>query len=784
MTIGRFRASALVAAIVTIAVSGSSAHALTSSEVKCITSIAKASQNFVKSKLKLLQKCKNANLKDASCPAPAGDKVSKLEDKLTGAIGKACGTMNAFNISNMGFPGPCTDANPGNGFTLSDIQDCMKTSHTAIVDEMIDLEFDSSLTSVPPADAKCQAEVAKQGGAITICVLKNIQKCRNNVMKGKLTGVPPDLCATNDPKTAAAIQKCEDKLAAGLAKKCTAAQIASLKVCTPDQTDLGAASTCLVDTHTVLTDGPEIAIAPDLIDYEYAARGGICGDGLLNNLNEECDGASDAACPGLCGTALVPDGFFACLCKDKPRMNVAEHADADTDNGWLGLSVDGDVVEGGGYIVDLYDCDGGTGLCNAGPSCSLAPHSPCSVPYEAANGTTSDSICAGLGQGVCRKERTATGPHCYLDINKKCSLTLTPTAAPCNSPGDFCVRTFHGAPVAAAAGGISVCNTSTFMEDVVGTVNLNTNESSFKVRQGAVTRLAITQNKPCPVCGNFCAISRNRCTTDGDCNGQGPCITTSLCSDGPRKDKACRGTPPFGGPITFFGTTSIDCPPDTQIITDSAGLGLDINANPRTTGSVTLPPTFPCTNAGHSNNRCVGGGSEGRLCTTASECPGGTCNPQCFCSGQSKPNGCADACVGGSSDMEPCSADIDCPGGGFCHPSDCRVNLADTDSNQEGECSAGPVDKYCSVTSWHTCSTDAQCQTPLCTDCQIGETCQTTLRQCFVNSGITRTGTPGYPDRESAAVYCVPANNVTINGTAGFPGPGALIQREVVTVVP
>jgi hypothetical protein len=301
-----------------------------------------------------------------------------------------------------------------------------------------------------------------------------------------------------------------------------------------------------------------------------------------------------------------------------------------------------------------------------------------------------------------------------------------------------------------------------------------------------VTRLAIAGTKPCPVCGNFCAVSRNRCTTDGDCGGQGPCITQSLCSDGARKDKACRATPPFGGPITFFGTTSIDCPATTQDITNPPGL--DINADPRTTHSVTLLPTFPCTNIGSSDNRCVGGTSEGRTCTTASECPSGTCNPQCFCSGQSKPNGCNSACVGGSNEMESCAADSDCPGG-FCHPSDCRANPSDTDSNQEGVCPAGPIDRFCSITTWHTCSgsgpaADAQCNPPLCADCQVGETCEPALRQCFVNSGITRTGTPGYPERETAGVYCVPANNPTINGTAGFPGPGALIQRETVTIVP
>ncbi|MEO6028791.1 MAG: hypothetical protein ABIR79_18150 [Candidatus Binatia bacterium] len=783
MTIGQTRVSILAGVILSITLPAPSAHALLGpTQLKCVQAVAKGSLGIIKGKLKLLQKCENANLKDGSCSAPEAAAVTKLETKLAATIDKAC-TLNNFALSLAGYPGPCADANPGDGFTTSDLKDCIKTSHTAIIDSMIALEYDSSVTGpLVSADLKCQAEIGKQSAGLTLCVLKAVGKCRIDVLKEKLVGVPPDLCATNNPKTLAAIQKCEAKVTAGIAKKCTTPQIASLKVCTPDQPNAASAATCLTDTHTDLTDGPEIAAPADLIDYVFAARGGVCGDNIVNNLNEECDGTDDSGCPGLCGTPLTPDGFFACLCKDKPRLVVAEHSDADTDNGWLGLSVDGDVVEGGGYIVDLYDCDGG-GLCNAGPSCSLPPHSPCGVPESAAVGTTSDSVCAGLGEGTCRKERTATGPHCYSDINKKCSLTnAAQNTATCNAPGDFCVTTPHGAPVAAAAGGVSVCNVSTFSEDVVGTLNLLGGTSSLKVRQRARTHLAIQGDKPCPVCGGFCGVSRDKCAVDADCGGEGPCITEAICSDGTRKDKACRRTPPFGGDIPFFGTTSSDCPPSTQIIAGLGG-GLDINPNPRTTGSVTLLPTFPCTSIGASGNRCLGGSSEGRSCTTASECPGGTCNGQCFCSGQVQPNPCAAACVGGSSDSAGCSADTDCPGG-FCHNFDCRVDPSDLDSNQEGICTAGPVDKFCSVTTYHTCSTAAQCTPPNCADCQLGETCDARARACFVNSGITRTGTPGTPDRETAAVYCVPANDSAINTSAGFPGPGALIQREYVQSVP
>jgi hypothetical protein len=111
-------------------------------------------------------------------------------------------------------------------------------------------------------------------------------------------------------------------------------QISNLNICTPDQTDKASAATCLIDAETVRLDGTEIIVPPDLIDFEYAVRGGLCGDGIVNNLNEECDVPDDSACPGQCGTAVTPDGYFACLCKTKPRMVTSEHTDADTDNGW------------------------------------------------------------------------------------------------------------------------------------------------------------------------------------------------------------------------------------------------------------------------------------------------------------------------------------------------------------------------------------------------------------------------------------------------------------------
>jgi hypothetical protein len=51
-------------------------------------------------------------------------------------------------------------------------------------------------------------------------------------------------------------------------------------------------------------------------------------------------------------------------------------------------------------------------------------------------------------------------------------------------------------------------------------------------------------------------------------------------------------------------------------------------------------------------------------------------------------------------------------------------------------------------------------------------------RNCFVNTGITRQGVAGVPDRVSAATFCIAQLPLapSINTTAGLPGPGAITQ--------
>lgn len=765
-------ASALALAVGT-QVAQAQQNQLSTDARKCLESIAKNGGKFVKGKLKAKQKCIEANLKAlGDClPADIDATVAALVVKLNDGIAKKCGPLDPLNfgVGFIGFPGKCVDANPNDGFTLSDIQTCIHDTHEESVDAMLDIEYGTTVGPiVDSALLNCQKTLGKSAAKFLTTKLKAIQKCRNGLNSGKLAGFAAKSCATADSKTQSTIGKADSKARAKIGGKCTDAQILALDVCNPDATTLLEAQDCLIATHGAAADDPD-PIASDLIDFEYATQA-VCGDNILNSLDEECDGTEDAACVGNCG---APDGNFPCLCLDKQRERVIEHSNSDLDNGWTGQSHDSGVVEGGGYVADLYDCDNLTDFdCTVGPSCTLPPNPACST----------DAQCAFFSLGTCRKERTAVGPHCWLNVQQSCTSDVD-----CSGTGNFCKKTFHGPPLPLSAGGISVCVLNLFSEDVVGTKNLTTGAGAVRIRQGSITFLTGTASRPCPVCGGFCGApaggDRRKCTTNADCTGvpgSPPCVTDSICSFGPNVDQECRPDPPFGGPTALFGNPSVDClpPPGSRI---SPPNGLDILFNPASTATVTLLPTVQCDDLAFDDKRCAGGLNNGAACAVDSECPLATCNHQCFCPNagaqKQKPNDCDAACVGGANDTASCTDDSECPTG-FCHLADCRLSFGS--GGNDGGCTNTNEGK-CSVSQYRSCLADAACQSPACTDCEPGETCIITSKNCFVNSGIIRQGTAHPTDPVSAAIFCIaPTNQSSVDSTAGLPGPGALTQPATV----
>ena len=758
-------------------------------KLECQRSIGTAAKRFVRQGLKLEEDCRLAELAlDGTCSAPDPGRVAKLRGKLNAALAKRCA---AVDLAALGFPGPCPD-DTGGDFDVFDLQECIRLTHEAVIASLADVEVDPDLVSgsVDVDTVACQKRIANSGVRFVDTVLKSVQRCRHAILAGKVTGIDPATCATADAKTRESIADARATAVRRILGRCNDARVLDLQVCEPDPPgNAAAAAECVLDAKRAAVDSTS---PPGLIQYEYqpwptptpTASSAHCGDGVVNRIVEECDGADDAACPGRCGAA---NGFFECLCSDKKRVRVVEHNGSDLDIGWMGLSHESDIVEGGGYVTDLWDCDGPAGpdtVCIVGPSCSLPPHSPCGStkngvaakvgpPYE-----DGDAICNALGQGTCRKTRGgATGPHCEIDFKKECDDDTQ-----CTTPGDRCVRPFHGPPLPLTAGGIQVCIHNLMAEDIVGTEDLATGAGALRIRQIARTFAGGTAASPCPVCGGFCASStattvdpggRLPCAGDADCRTPPyVCVLEPVCSFGQNKDKPCRPNPPFGGPTKIFGNPSLDCPMSPAATHYGSP---DVLFNPATTGSLSLPSSVACTSPGFSGKVCVRGASDGRPCAAESECPDGECRHQCTCPNQVAPNACMAACVGGANDASPCDADDECPGG-FCHAGDCRLDPTDTSSTEEGRCTVGPIDRRCSVTTYRSCVSDAECQpSPTCPGCRAGEQCMNSARPCFLNP-IVRTGVPGTPDRIGVATFCVPRAGPPVDGVAGLPGPGALTQ--------
>ncbi len=735
--------SGAVAVVVAVGFSASQAHAnLSAALLPCQKIIAKAAQKYLKSVIKIKQKCNNANLKSpGSCTAPDSAKLTKAEGKLRSSIDKKCGGLSTSQIEDqnpfgLAFPGPCPDSD-GGSFSLTNLEDCMLLRHGEKADEMLTEQYGSASGPLDTAVLKCQIGAAKAAAKFLSSKLKCLEKkCRSQLDLNRLTINPAD-CEI-EPATAACIQKAVTKLDSGVSKKCTDTDIAALDICTSGSATVADAQQCLNQAHE--------DAANFLINIEHPAAPS-CGDEVVNQPTEECDGTDDSACPGLCGAS---DGFFPCLCTNIPRSFNRYDQNADLETGWTGQSHDGKVVDGGGYFASISHCgDLGPNICLTGPACvATAQH------------CRDDSDCPGADTCVATQLRTL--PHCADNAKEACricnggsrggQLCLVDGDCPagtclsCTS-GAECVFSFNGFPLPIAGGGTSVCVVDTLVEDVFGTVNKVTGESSEFLRENSKTFLSKSVPMPCPVCGGFCASAKGLaglCWADSDCPTGDTCILSRVCNDGPNKGKPCSPLPPRGGPTAGFGSTSLDCPPDPgQNISD---LGLDIAYDPFVTGVVTVSASFTCTNfkicAGNQSACTVDGDCptgqvcksicSGSLepCTTSADCPGTeTCDQKCagtgeeclgvpdcptgqlctqpircFIAGQKRPNDCNAACIGGPDDGVQCSTGTDCSSL-ECRPAVCRLNARDPDN---------PGPKKCSV-SLSTCTATS--------DCPSGETC-------------------------------------------------------------
>ncbi|MCC6763900.1 MAG: hypothetical protein IT293_04475 [Deltaproteobacteria bacterium] len=339
------------------------AHALLGkAQYTCQTAVAKEAIRFLGPLLRLHQACRDANLAaPGSCAAPDSDAVAKLRARLAAGIRKHCdfGALSPPNLLVIGYPGPCPDPDPSNGFIVDDLIACIQGSHESRIGGvcgggtnlgescgtlgdcpdagpgtlcrgLLSVQYDPETTGPLSSSArKCQQTIAKSSSKLLVTIQKSIQKCRSNLLDCefhedelvcKLSGFGAADCATADPRTAAAIGKAEQQLRARVEKACAPSDLPVIGICEPDQPTIGDGIDCLIDAIRDIVDNPDPdpGAVPDLGDFVYATAA-VCGDRRVNTPAEECDGTSDAACPGQCGDPL---GLFACQCADVPRARA------------------------------------------------------------------------------------------------------------------------------------------------------------------------------------------------------------------------------------------------------------------------------------------------------------------------------------------------------------------------------------------------------------------------------------------------------------------------------
>jgi hypothetical protein len=765
-------------ALLAIAVCVSSAGATTQ---KCQRTIAKASSQFVQSKVKALSKCEAAGIKAgvaATCPdVKASDSIAKATTKLSASIGKACGGVDKICggdftdedlPATLGWPAECPNFERGTCTnTIVDcdgIATCLACLGEASVDQAIDLYYeDLALPSTGDLN-KCQTSIGKATAAFLGAKTKALQKCWDARLNLKHSN-PCDGVNAGDGKYLAAIAKAETKKVATICKACGGAD----KACgggddfTPAQ--IGFASTCpAVTVPGGAACGGPITDLQSIVD---------CVD-CVTEFKVDCVDRAQVpqfiGYPSECGVCVAPDLSGTC---PTSLTFTANGPEVDLDTGFTGLAHDAHVPSNGRLTLSISGC--------ANPS---HPCGTCSVngPLPNAGGVTFNN------------RRCQDQPWVQCSVDGDC------ITAGATGPCIF----FFGSPLPLVAGGVSTCVVNEIAGAVSGTVDVEAGASTTNVPLKSKVHPTGTIEHPCPICDNLCLGGGDpfsKCSSDADCPGS-TCSPATICGDGPRLGQACsaQGT-------SQFGDVSLDCPPNPGSNAGTLSIELDISTATQTRTLSALQPN--CRQTGFTSLKCfcdTCNNANQEACTENADCPISGGNPG-ICGGR--------RCIGGTNAGAPCALVSECPGGGQCNrpgePTRPNVCLDDTTTgpveacvdlgDNEGECVIGPTDQVCSVDKFRTCTSDANCQPPpfgTCDNCTLTSPLQTCINQqrpCFVDNGIigqsvSVSGNADVPCGNTAnptvgTFFCVaPVGSTAVNAAGGLPALGRVRIPGTVVVSP
>jgi len=564
------------------------------------------------------------------------------------------------------------------------------------------------------------------------------------------------------------------------------------------------------------TDNSDCAVGSCDLESGYCRTStrldsGWTGAGHASDINDasttrgflQCDGHGPVC--GQCNVIGVDPSTRSCRCSNNTRTicdePFSENA-ADCPSCAGGAGVEGQACEVNGDCV--------AGPCRARCVANLA-------------NCTTNADCPG---DVCSAGDAVNPTYCsngtFCSANSDCTGTCTGQA------GCDC---YFGAPFPLNSGGTPACVVNRFAKNVTGTANVDLGAGEIFATLRTRVYLGPSASVPCSTCGGRCTNNNNvLCTRDLDCNG-GTCTLDPVFDDGLRGG-TCVGGDDQGLPCDVTGVNSafpafpegpsgggysLDCLPGT--LTNISGQGLLINLT-QTTGTQSLSSNVSCRGVFPDLLcpclLCTGGDSSNPLsCNKDSDCVEqvGTCSllasEQCLSNtdcaavnigpcvqvGMTATKRCTrrasvvctnDPTVCDAAPVGPCNPST-CSSFGIGvgpRPNKCNDGLCSDLGGGIGQCTTGPDTLYCDGVVrpdgngvWG-CQIDEDCQ-PIAIGIDAGNCTLLVRNGCFFDP-LVATGTPNPSTPIGASAFCIPpVSNPGINGVAGLPGPGRVVNQAV-----
>ena len=413
----------LLTPVALLAPADADAQAISRTERRCRSSLARASRRYFDQTMVARQECERRRIQRRSevttdCLAPVSEMNDQrtrqgLERATTRLSQDLADSCTGVDLAQLGFPGICGPPADGADFDIFDLFQCTVDDTNALVDALLHVNFPTFDGFFTDSAARCVRAVNDRARRMVKRELRARQDCMLQQEKGRFgfnstidcrEQVPPYGLGTGDDKTDSAIVAAYRNLLTTLPAGCATANVRGLyggNGC-PDSTGGGFnvfdLQLCVFDAHR--------AADPPLMELSFPSPPD-CGNGQIEG-EEQCDEGDDNSengpCLPDCTLAACPDGL---VCSQSACTTGPSGGPENCD--------DGNQNDNDACRNDCADATCGDGVLCDGAGCSTGPGGGAEQCDEAAANDSGPCLtsCALASCGdstTCTSLQCTTGP--------------------------------------------------------------------------------------------------------------------------------------------------------------------------------------------------------------------------------------------------------------------------------------------------------------------------------------------------------------------------------------